>query len=35
VRDGEIVCYDGYMDPIALARLPGRTAGLAAALTRA
>ena len=35
VRDGEIVCYDGYMDPIALARLPGRTGGLAAALTRA
>jgi hypothetical protein len=35
VRDGEMVCYDGYMDPIALARLPGRTAGLAAALTRA
>jgi hypothetical protein len=29
------VCYDDYMDPIALARLPGRTAELAAALTRA
>jgi hypothetical protein len=27
------VCYDGYMDPIALARLPGRTGELAAALT--
>jgi uncharacterized protein len=35
VRDGEIVCYDDYMDPIALARLPGRTGELAAALTSA
>jgi hypothetical protein len=32
VRDGEIVCYDGYMDPIAPALRPGRTGGLAAAL---
>jgi uncharacterized protein len=33
VRDGEIVRYDDYMDPIALARLLGRTSELAAALT--
>ena len=33
VRDGEIVRYDDYMDPIALARLIGRTGELAAALT--
>jgi hypothetical protein len=32
VRDGEIVRYDDYMDPIALARLLGRTSELAAAL---
>jgi ketosteroid isomerase-like protein len=32
VRDGEIVQYDDYMDPIALARLLGRTGELAAAL---
>ncbi|MGE5137337.1 MAG: nuclear transport factor 2 family protein [Gemmatimonadota bacterium] len=32
VRDGEIVRYDDYMDPIALARLLGRTSDLAAAL---
>ena len=32
VRDGEIVRYDDYMDPIALARLLGRTRDLAAAL---
>jgi ketosteroid isomerase-like protein len=32
VRDGEIVSYQDYMDPIALARLVGRTADLAAAL---
>jgi uncharacterized protein len=32
VRDGEIVRYDDYMDPIALARLLGRTGELAAAL---
>jgi ketosteroid isomerase-like protein len=31
-RDGEIVRYDDYMDPIALARLLGRTGDLAAAL---
>jgi SnoaL-like domain len=29
------VCYDDYMDPIALARLLGRTGELAAALTGA
>jgi hypothetical protein len=33
VRDGEIVRYDDYMDPIALARLLGRTGDLAAALS--
>lgn len=33
VRDGEIARYDDYMDPIALARLTGRTGELAAALT--
>jgi uncharacterized protein len=33
VRDGQIVRYDDYMDPIALARLLGRTSELAAALT--
>jgi uncharacterized protein len=32
VRDGLIVRYDDYMDPIALARLLGRTSELAAAL---
>jgi uncharacterized protein len=32
VRDGEIVSYHDYMDPIAAARLLGRTADLAAAL---
>jgi ketosteroid isomerase-like protein len=32
VRDGEIVRYDDYMDPIALARMLGRTGELAAAL---
>ena len=32
VRDGQIVHYDDYMDPIALARLLGRTAELAATL---
>jgi hypothetical protein len=35
VRDGLIVRYDDYMDPVALARLLGRTADLAAALTSA
>jgi uncharacterized protein len=35
VRDGEIVRYDDYMDPIALARLLGRTSDLAAALAAA
>lgn len=33
VRAGEIVSYEDYMDPIAAARLLGRTAELAAALT--
>ena len=32
VRDGEIVSYDDYMDPIAMAALLGRTSDLAAAL---
>jgi len=32
VRDGMIVSYEDYMDPIALARLLGRTGDLAAAL---
>ncbi|HEY0814546.1 MAG TPA: nuclear transport factor 2 family protein [Pseudonocardia sp.] len=32
VRDGDIVSYDDYMDPIALAALVGRTADLAEAL---
>jgi ketosteroid isomerase-like protein len=32
VRGGEIVRYDDYMDPIALARLVGRTRELATAL---
>ncbi len=35
VRDGEIVRYDDYMDPIAMARLLGRTGQLAAALASA
>jgi ketosteroid isomerase-like protein len=35
VRDGQIVRYDDYMDPIAMARLLGRTADLAVALTEA
>ena len=34
VRDGEIVHYDDYMNPIALARLLGRTGELAAALSQ-
>jgi ketosteroid isomerase-like protein len=33
VRDGEIVHYDDYMDPIAMARMLGRTGELAAALS--
>lgn len=33
VRDGEIVRYDDYMDPIAVAALLGRTDDLVAALT--
>jgi ketosteroid isomerase-like protein len=33
VRGGEIVRYDDYMDPIALARMLGRTGELAAALS--
>lgn len=32
VRNGEIVRYDDYMDPIAVARMLGRTSELAAAL---
>jgi ketosteroid isomerase-like protein len=35
VRGGEIVRYDDYMNPIALARLLGRTGELAAALASA
>jgi ketosteroid isomerase-like protein len=35
VRDGEIVRYDDYMNPIAVARLLGRTSELAAALADA
>ena len=35
VRGGEIVRYDDYMNPIALARLLGRTRELAAALASA
>jgi ketosteroid isomerase-like protein len=35
VRDGEIVRYDDYMNPIAVARLLGRTGELAAALGQA
>jgi len=35
VRDGQIVRYDDYMDPIALARLLGQTGELAAALSAA
>ena len=35
VRDGLIVRYEDYMDPIALARLLGRTGDLAAALAAA
>ncbi len=33
IRDGEIVSYRDYMDPLAAARLLGRTAELATALT--
>jgi uncharacterized protein len=33
VRDGEIVRYDDYIDPIAAARLLGRAGDLAAALS--
>ena len=32
VRDGQIISYDDYMDPIAMAALLGRTDELAAAL---
>jgi ketosteroid isomerase-like protein len=35
VRDGEIVSYDDYMNPVALAQLLGRTSELVAALTDA
>ena len=34
VRDGQIVRYEDYMNPIALARLLGRTSDLAAALAQ-
>jgi ketosteroid isomerase-like protein len=33
VRDGQIVRYDDYMNPVALTQLTGRTSQLAAALT--
>jgi uncharacterized protein len=33
VRDGKIVRYEDYMDPVALARIFGRTGDLAAALS--
>jgi ketosteroid isomerase-like protein len=33
VRDGQIVRYEDYMDPVAMARILGRTAELAAALS--
>jgi ketosteroid isomerase-like protein len=32
VRDGQIIRYEDYMDPIALARILGRTVELAMAL---
>jgi uncharacterized protein len=35
VRDGEIITYDDYMDPIAMAALLGRTPDLVAALSAA
>ena len=35
VRDGEIVTYDDYMNPVALAQVLGRTPELVAALTGA
>jgi ketosteroid isomerase-like protein len=35
VRAGEIISYDDYMDPIAMAALLGRTSELAAALASA
>jgi len=35
VRDREIVRYDDYMNPIAVARLLGCTGDLAAALSQA
>jgi uncharacterized protein len=35
VRDGEIVRYDDYMNPVALAQLLGRTSELTAALASA
>jgi uncharacterized protein len=35
VRDGQIVRYDDYMNPVALAQLLGRTAELTAALSGA
>ncbi|MCO1658968.1 nuclear transport factor 2 family protein [Pseudonocardia humida] len=33
VRDGEIVSYDDYMDPVAMATILGRTSDLVAALS--
>jgi uncharacterized protein len=33
VRDGEIIRYDDYMNPVAIAQLLGRTAELTAALS--
>jgi ketosteroid isomerase-like protein len=35
VRDGEIVRYDDYMNPVDIARMLGRTGELAAALAGA
>jgi uncharacterized protein len=35
VREGKIIRYDDYMNPIALAQMLGRTSDLAAALTAA
>jgi ketosteroid isomerase-like protein len=35
VRDGQIVSYDDYMNPVALAQILGRTKELVAALTDA
>jgi ketosteroid isomerase-like protein len=35
VRDGEIIQYDDYMNPLAVATLTGRARELAAALAEA